>query len=74
MSKLMLYGSYGSALDQIKYNEIFSPVVRGDYANTMIFTPPVNQEKAILKAIESLYAREESTRAQDQDLQHGVHA
>lgn len=65
MSRFRFDGSYGSALDHLNYNEIFSPVVKGDYANTMVFSPPVNQEEAILKAIESLQPNDEASISQD---------
>jgi hypothetical protein len=46
--------SFGTALGQIDLVEIFSPTVQGQYANTTVFSPPVNREELMLRAIEAL--------------------
>lgn len=54
MNRLPISRSFASALDGIDVTQLFNPVVRGQYANNVVFSAPVNREDLMLRAIEAL--------------------
>lgn len=45
-------GASNMSLDQIQ--QLFSPVVPGNYANNLVFSPSTNPQDSIFRAIEAL--------------------
>ena len=54
LSMDMLSIPYGHALSQLDSTNMFKSTPKGEYANTLVFTPPIDRQESTIRAIEAL--------------------
>lgn len=54
MYKTVNTSSYGNILSELKVADTFKQSVKSEYANKLVFLPPIDQQAAMIKAVEAL--------------------
>lgn len=66
------YFAGASNMNQVQIQQLFSPVVPGNYVSNLVFSPDSNPQDSIFRAIEALRAKTPPVIPQEQaPLVHG---